>query len=145
MPELLLTLRFVLAGLLYAFLAGVIYLIWQDLRAHTRDDSAPFQPATLITEAGALPRQIIGLRPVTAIGRSSDNHVMIDDPFASANHAIVVWREERWWIEDLDSHNGTYVNGEPVAKPRQLVSGDRIGIGETILRFERDYGHSVPA
>ena len=135
MAEFLLILRFVLAGLLYAFLALLFYLIWQDLRQQGRIDTSPVEPATLVSESETLPEQQFSLRTVTAIGRNRDNHVMIDDPFASANHAIVVWREGRWWIEDLDSHNGTYLNGERIAKPQPLTTGDRISIGETNLRF----------
>jgi pSer/pThr/pTyr-binding forkhead associated (FHA) protein len=135
MAEFLLILRFALAGLLYGFLALLFYLMWQDLRHHARSETSTVEPATLTAESDATPEQQFSLRTVTAIGRNRDNHLMIDDPFASANHAIVVWREGRWWIEDLDSHNGTYLNGERVTKPQPLTSGDRISIGETDLRF----------
>jgi pSer/pThr/pTyr-binding forkhead associated (FHA) protein len=135
MAEFLLILRFVLAGLLYTFLALLFYLIWEDFRHHGRTDTSPVDPATLTAESEATPEQQFSLRTVTAIGRSRDNHVMIDDPFASANHAIIVWREGRWWVEDLDSHNGTYLNSERINKPQPLTTGDRISIGETNLRF----------
>jgi pSer/pThr/pTyr-binding forkhead associated (FHA) protein len=135
MAEFLLVLRFVLAGLLYAFLGLLIYLIWQDLRHHAQADAAQVEPATLTAESDALPEQQFTLRAVTAMGRNRDNHLVIDDPFASANHAMVVWREGQWWIEDLDSHNGTYLNGERITKPQPLTAGDRISIGTTHLRF----------
>ena len=135
MAEFLLILRFALTGLLYGFLALIFYGIWQDLRHHARNEAEPIEPATLIAESDAPPEQQFTLRAVTAMGRNNDNHLVIDDPFASANHAMVVWREGRWWVEDLDSHNGTYLNGERIVKPQPLTSGDRISIGETTLRF----------
>jgi pSer/pThr/pTyr-binding forkhead associated (FHA) protein len=77
------------------------------------------------------------LRPITAIGRAENNPIVVDDPFASAHHAIIIWREDHWWLEDLDSHNGTYLNEARVTQPATLASGDRIRIGQTVLRFER--------
>jgi pSer/pThr/pTyr-binding forkhead associated (FHA) protein len=76
------------------------------------------------------------LRSVTAIGRADDNTLVLQDPFASAHHALILWREGRWYLEDLDSHNGTYLNGKRLADPQPLASGDRIGIGQTMVRFE---------
>ncbi len=140
MPELILTLRLLLTGLLYGFLVLTLYVIWRDLKAHTQEESSPYESATLVAETPATTDQRVALRPVTAIGRGSDNHLIVDDPFASANHAIVAWREDRWWLEDLNSHNGTYLNGVRIDKPHPLTSGDRIAIGETILRFETDIG-----
>ena len=75
------------------------------------------------------------LRPITALGRAGDNTLVLDDPFVSAHHALVLWRDERWWLEDLESHNGTFLNGERVSSARPLTSGDRIRLGETQLRF----------
>lgn len=135
MAEFLLVLRFVLAGLLYTFLALLLYVMWRDLNHHARDDAEPHEGATLTVNSDTMPAQRFCLRPVTALGRAQDNHLIVDDRFASANHALVVWREGRWWVEDLDSHNGTYLNGERITKPQPLSSGDRIGIGETELRF----------
>ncbi len=136
MYQFLLVLRFVLTALLYAFVAVAFYVIWRSLRQHAREDEEILQQAILTIETESAPVQRFTLRPVTAIGRSTENHLVIDDPFASANHAIVVWRENHWWIEDLGSHNGTYLNDERVTEPRTLNSGDRIRVGETVLRFE---------
>jgi len=136
MDQFLLILRFVITALLYAFVTVAFYVIWRSLRQHAQEDEEAPQQAILTVETESTPDQHFTLRPVTAIGRSSENHLVIDDPFASANHVLVVWRENRWWIEDLGSHNGTYVNDERVTKPKTLNSGDRIRVGETVLRFE---------
>ena len=136
MDQFLLVLRFVLTALLYAFVTVAFYVIWRSLRQHAEEDEETLQQAILTIETESAPGQQFTLRPVTAIGRSTENHLVIDDPFASANHAIVVWRENHWWIEDLGSHNGTCLNDERVTEPRTLNSGDRIRVGETVLRFE---------
>mgnify|MGYP001069281971 CR=1 FL=1 len=136
MDQLLVAFRVLLAGLLYGFLGLALYVMWRTLRKEAEVDSAPIQAATLTVQAESTPQQRFALRPVTAIGRSSENHLVLSDPFASSNHAIVVWREGRWWIEDLGSHNGTYVNDERIVDPRPLTTGDRIRVGETGLRFD---------
>jgi pSer/pThr/pTyr-binding forkhead associated (FHA) protein len=136
MDQLLLVLRVALIALLYAFVALTFYIIWRGLRQHAREDDQVYQQAVLTIETESTPEQQFTLRPVTAIGRTADNHLVIEDPFASANHAMVVWRENSWWIEDLSSHNGTYLNDERVSEPKALASGDRIRVGGTVLRFE---------
>jgi len=135
MPELLLALRIVLAILLYGFLALAFYVVARDLEKRATEAPPSCPAAVLVVESETQAERSLALKPITAIGRGRDNHVVIDDPFASANHAIVTWRDNAWWVEDLESHNGTYLNDERVGKPQLLVHGDRIRIGETILQF----------
>lgn len=135
MAELLLALRVLLALLLYAFLGLALYVMCRAMKREANVTATPVQPATMTVQAESTPQQRFALRPVTAIGRGSENHLVLNDPFASSNHAIVVWREGQWWIEDLASHNGTYLNDERIVDPRPLTAGDRIRVGETILRF----------
>ncbi|MGC9357597.1 MAG: FHA domain-containing protein [Anaerolineae bacterium] len=136
MADLLLVLRFLLAFVLYAFLALTLYILWRDLKEGADAEVSGPPPAALFEEREDESPRRIPLRSVTALGRADDNTLILDDPFASAHHAIVLWREEQWWIEDLESHNGTYLNDERVLEPERLSSGDRIRIGETVLRFE---------
>ncbi len=80
------------------------------------------------------------LPPVGAIkiGRSPHAELRLDDESVSRSHARVVLSPEEVRISDLDSHNGTYVNGEKLAGARTLVSGDVIAVGEItlVLRWE---------
>jgi pSer/pThr/pTyr-binding forkhead associated (FHA) protein len=137
MADLLLVLRLLLALVLYTFLGLTLYILWRDLKERADTEVGAPPPAALFEERENESPRRIPLRPVTALGRAEDNTLILDDPFASAHHAIVLWREDRWWLEDLESHNGTYLNGEQVSDPKRLSSGDRIRIGETVLRFER--------
>lgn len=136
MAEVLLGLRFALALLLYLFLGVAFYVLWHGLSQHEREAPAAHTPAQIIVEEGTNSGQRITLRPITAVGRAETNHLIIDDPFASTNHAMILWREDLWWLEDLESHNGTFVNGERITQPVPLTAGDRIRIGETLLRFD---------
>ena len=58
------------------------------------------------------------------------------DEFASARHVRIEPRRDGVWAHDLGSTNGTYVNGIRIDRPRKLVQGDLIRVGETELRFE---------
>jgi pSer/pThr/pTyr-binding forkhead associated (FHA) protein len=72
------------------------------------------------------------------IGRGGQNDVPIDgDEFASARHVRIEPRRDGVWVHDLGSTNGTYVNGVRIDRPRKLVDGDVVRVGETELRFEQ--------
>ncbi len=131
----LLVLRTLIVVLLYAFLAVALYIIWREFSHNTGNAEYNPEPATLIITDELTNSTEHQLRPVTAIGRSSANHIIIDDPFASTHHAIIVWRDHRWWVEDLESHNGTQLNGLILTEPSVLTLGDVIRIGETELQF----------
>jgi hypothetical protein len=68
------------------------------------------------------------------IGRASRNDIALPDRTASKRHAIVGRVKGRAIVKDLDSRNGTFVNGEKVEKA-VLLSGDRLKIGNVTLRY----------
>jgi len=68
--------------------------------------------------------------PLVTIGRDPDNHIVLEDQLASGRHARLYWLEGGFFIEDLDSTNGTLVEGEPIVTA-WLVDGSRITIGDT--------------
>ena len=71
----------------------------------------------------------------TTLGRGLDVDLTIHDRLVSRLHCAIEYKNGIWHIHDLNSRNGTYLNGEPV-KSATLNVGDRIGIGTTILAFE---------
>jgi hypothetical protein len=81
-------------------------------------------------------RRVPLVLPVTLIGRASGCDVVLDDPNASRRHAELRRRGESATVVDLDSTNGTVVNGRRV-REQPLRDGDRITIGTTTLVFER--------
>jgi hypothetical protein len=76
------------------------------------------------------------------LGRGSQNEVILPDRFASNNHARLYNRDGQYWLEDLGSKNGTYLNGKPIAETTVLANGDQIRIGEIIFKFVR-WGYEV--
>ena len=69
------------------------------------------------------------------MGRSRRCDVYVPDPRASRRHAEVRWDGEFCTIRDLDSANGTYLNGRRVAEPQLLRDGDEIGVASAVLVF----------
>jgi pSer/pThr/pTyr-binding forkhead associated (FHA) protein len=63
-----------------------------------------------------------------AVGRDPVNHIVIDDPGVSRNHACIACLEDQLFIWDEDSKHGTFVNGLPLICG-QLKNGDVVGIG----------------
>ena len=64
------------------------------------------------------------------IGRGTSAEIRLEDPFASSRHARIVRQGDVLVIEDLDSTNGTYLNGDLLDGPQPLHPGDRIRIGD---------------
>ena len=56
---------------------------------------------------------------------------------ASSDHAVLTFRGRAWYVEDLESTNGTYVNGVPVERVAPLGFGDELQVGEVRFRLDR--------
>jgi pSer/pThr/pTyr-binding forkhead associated (FHA) protein len=68
------------------------------------------------------------------MGRSPDNDLIFRDPATSGHHARLERRGEQFWVVDLGSTNGTFVNGESIQE-KQLNHGDRLTIGQNSVHF----------
>ncbi len=139
----LFVLRFVLAALLYGFLGAVLLLLWRDLRQATAEHQASRPQGRLVVlnergdeTDGVTAGAAFALQPVTSIGRGPSNTVVIPDSYTSSQHALLTWREGRWWLEDRDSRNGTRLNGKLVEEKTLVSAGDVITLGRTKLKLE---------
>jgi hypothetical protein len=148
----------VLLVLKIAFLVLLYLFIWRIVRTAARDLRLPQESFILRPAMAGGPvgqairpgRLVVVMSPVLdlggeyelassplTIGRGGQNDVAIDnDEFASARHVRVEPRRDGVWVHDLGSTNGTYVNGVRIDRPRKLVQGDLVRVGETELRFE---------
>jgi hypothetical protein len=133
--------RILFLALLYGFLFAVVRVLLRDLRTASR---GPAELGRLVVLASPLgepqPGASYPLDAVTTLGRDVNNGIVLDDPFASAEHAVLTFRGRSWFVEDLSSTNGTYVNGIPVDGVGPLGFGDEIQVGE--IRFRLDRGRS---
>ena len=85
--------------------------------------------ASIVVSTPSGTRTRVPIQPVPFnIGRQSDNHLVLRDNRASRNHARIIAESGEYWIEDLRSSHGTYVNGGRVTR-QKLVPSDRIEFG----------------
>jgi pSer/pThr/pTyr-binding forkhead associated (FHA) protein len=134
---LMLVARVALAVCLYAFLALILVTLWRDVRAAGERRPAGFSMLSLhrLRENGTLEHAYPLQKESCFIGRSPSVEVSLADETVSVVHARL-WKEGgRWWLEDLDSRNGTLLNQIPLAKKSVLCVGDRIRIGRILLEL----------
>jgi hypothetical protein len=134
-------LRLLLALLLYGFLGALLWMLWQDVRYTARVSAARSRRmGRLVILESALPDLAPGvafpLLPVTSLGRAVTNTAPIPDEAVSLEHALLHLREGQWWLEDLDSHNGTRLNETAVTQAMLVVPGDVISLGHVKLTVE---------
>jgi adenylate cyclase len=95
----------------------------------------PEQPQSLVWLEQAAGTKV-DIRETCSIGRAPSNHIVLSDEKVSRRHAIVhAQGENEFWLVDLGSSNGTYLNSRRVTQPIQLRDQDRIEIGQFQLRF----------
>ena len=151
LEEVLLALKIAFLVLLYALIWRIIRTVSRDMRARPAQESFIMPPVAggsvappvggrlVVQESPVLEEGdefSVDSAPLT-VGRTSQNDVAIDgDEFASARHVRFEPRRDGVWVHDLGSTNGTYVNGVRIDRPRKLVDGDVVRVGETELRFE---------
>lgn len=90
----------------------------------------------MVDEAGAAETFAV-TRATTTIGRELDNDVSLDSLHVSKHHARLIQQGDQWIIEDLNSANGTFVNGEPISEPVALQADDVLTIGPFTFRLQR--------
>jgi phosphoserine phosphatase RsbU/P len=88
----------------------------------------------LLQEGGAIPYGLDG--EITVLGRAPECQIQLDSNMVSRRHAQVVREGNVFYVEDLGSGNGTYLNGKRIAGRTPLRADDRLKLGPILLRFE---------
>jgi hypothetical protein len=131
--------RLLFLGLLYLFLFRIARALVGDLRAAAREPGAELGRLVVVASPSGEPAEgtSLALDAIATIGRDVNNAVVVEDQFVSAEHAILTFRGRAWYVEDLGSTNGTFVNGSPVEGVAPIGFGDVVQIGQVRLRLER--------
>jgi len=134
-PEILLfIIRIILAAILYTFLAIVLFHLWKDLQLSK--SRKPITPeAHLEKIEGNELEPAYPLEGINLIGRANDNTLILNEGSVSGYHARLSFQQDQWWLEDLGSRNGTYVNDLPVSEPLVITYGDLLGFGNVRMRL----------
>jgi len=148
-PELVLQLtRAGFLALLWLFVLAALRVVRSDLyaasglRAIVSGGRRPPRtargrtPLQLLVTAGALAvtRVTLDARPIL-IGRADDSTLVLDDDYASTRHARISMQGDEWYVEDLGSTNGTYLDRAKVTGPTRVPLGVPVRIGKTVIEL----------
>jgi diguanylate cyclase (GGDEF)-like protein len=107
--------------------------------APSAEDDAPRTAPILVVihtkEPRLLGRRFVLDRSPVLVGRSAENHIIVQDPGEPPQHAHLERRGAAWWCVDDGSMEGLYIDDHRTTEPALLASGTRIGIGSTIFKF----------
>src|SRR5947208_13455771 len=101
--------------------------------------------SVVISEKGGAERRESFDRTEINVGRVQGNDLMLPKGNVSKRHARLLYRDGRFIVTDLKSTNGTYVNGRKIAQATIVREGDKIYIGDFVLRLDTGGAASQPA
>jgi pilus assembly protein CpaF len=101
--------------------------------------------AIIISEKGGAERREVFDKAEINVGRVQGNDLMLPKGNVSKRHAKLSFREGRFYVADLKSTNGTYVNGRKISQATVVREGDKIYVGDFVLRFEAAPGVMLAA
>lgn len=130
--------KYVFIIIIYMFIFSIIRLIYLDIKGISRIKEGSGAYLKLINRKNTLPFKIdehydIGSK--LTLGRKSNNDIIIKDPFVSKAHFKIIKDEDMYFLEDLKSSNGTFINGNRVMDAVKLSNGNKIKIGNIEFLF----------
>ena len=161
--QLLNILKLCLLALVYLFLVRVLRAVWAEVavpapangarRRGRRGAAVPAPPAAPAPAKGrkarGAPTELFAVESAgqagrryplgdeITVGRAAGCQVTVDDTYVSQQHARIFDRGGNWYVEDLGSTNGTFVNEQRLVAPAMLTPGDKIRVGTTIVELRR--------
>jgi pSer/pThr/pTyr-binding forkhead associated (FHA) protein len=133
-----LILRLLLAIALYTFLGWALWTLFQELKQQGDKLAVRKKPAiTLyvrIDQAKESTRRFS--QPEIVIGRDPNCDLSAMDEALSAHHARLAHHHGQWWLEDLNSTNGTFLNHEKLTTPAVVITGDKFKCGNTVFGIQ---------
>ncbi len=129
--------RIFMAVALYAFLGWVIVILWRDLQRQSKTVGKRKIPALRLTWFAAHQEQVRQYSdPEVIIGRDPASECHLEDETISARHARLSYHHNQWWLEDLNSTNGTFLNLERLDVPAVIVPGDELRCGQVNIQVD---------
>ena len=128
-------LRYVFIILIYLFIFSILRLMYLDVKSITSGggslDDAYLKVVNRLDSLNFKMQEYYVIDGDISLGRSSKNDVVIKDKFVSKNHLLIREKNQRYYLEDLGSANGTFLNGVKI-DPNELIelqNNDKIGVG----------------
>ena len=140
-----LILRVVLAVALYAFLAWALWTLLQELKQQGDKLAGQKMPEIILSIEIEQGKESVRhfTQPEIIIGRDPKCDLSMMDEALSAHHARLAYHHGQWWLEDLNSTNGTFLNREKLTIPAVVIAGDNFKCGNTIFNIRLEDGNGL--
>ena len=154
MPEpLLKLLELCLLALLWLFFLRVLRAVWTEVRGPAAIVAKPSggngggrrtparggkrgSPRLVVVDPKERKGRAYALAEEQTVGRAAGCQISLDDTYVSQLHARIFSKDGQWFVEDLGSTNGTYLNTKRVTSPLAVKRGDQIKIGAVVMEAE---------
>lgn len=135
-----LVLRIGLAVALYAFLGWVLQTLWQELKQQGTILASQKKPGIHIDAKieDGMEHKYHFWQTEIVIGRGSNCDISLSDDTLSSHHARISYHHTQWWLEDLGSTNGTFLNKDQISVPTVIISDDQFQCGNTLFTLRMD-------
>ena len=145
-PYLFLALRLLIGIALYAFVILTLATLWRDIHSgFRRGTNDEIRVIHLRFEDRHPAEEHSFAIPLVTIGRDPACELVLLSESVSDRHATLRYHRRQWWIADLDSTSGTYLNRLAITTPTVIMDGDRLRCGDINFRisFERESDPSI--
>ncbi len=136
----LLIIRLLMIAALYAFIGWTVYTLWIEVyRRQENHENFSIPPLKVkYTDEQGEKIQFI-TQPLAFIGREPGCDIIILDHSVSSRQARLSYHQNQWWVEDLNSTNGTFLNRDLLTQPAVLITDDLISCGsaDLIIKIEK--------
>lgn len=137
-PEIIvLILRIIMIIVLFGFVLFALITQWLTLKS-THYKNWKGRPLGLIVsnQEGEEIIENVFNKSDLIIGRDPNADLRIDDATISSQHARLTFRQNQWWVEDLDSTNGSFLNEVLIEEPMVITSRDTLRCGRILLQIK---------
>jgi len=140
-----LILRLILAIALYAFLGWALWTLLQEFKQQGDKLAAQKKPTITLHIKSDQGQESVHRfsQPEIMIGRDPNCEISMMDEALSAHHARLAHHHGQWWLEDLNSTNGTFLNHEKLTTAAVIISGDKFKCGNTIFDIQLEANHGL--
>ncbi|NLA79529.1 MAG: FHA domain-containing protein [Chloroflexi bacterium] len=126
--------RILSLAMLYIFLGIAIWMLWRAVSAKEASAGRIAIPSiSLVTDEDGKREELSFTSQEVSIGRSPESDFRLDNHTVSARHGRLNYHLNQWWYEDLNSTNGSFLQGMRIEEPIVLKDGDEIAFGEVYV------------
>lgn len=136
--------KYIFVYMIFRFLSDLVRMIYLDIDSIGKEELITGAYLRLLTRRESLSFKVedfYALEGETTIGRGRQCDIRLDDRFLSKLHARIIEEDGEYYLEDLDSSNGTYLNGEEIGDALLLMDKDVIALGDSEFLFLKGGEH----